>query len=120
MMLPIDMQIYHSFTPDPTGRTNQGAYCPQGLNKNLTACPGAGYLPLAKKTAKLAWDYAKSNKAFVDKVVAAFIKMLSYVKLPMSPVPYTHGWVCVGTTAKCMGDIFFSGCKGIVPSCRTS
>lgn len=114
MMLPIDMQIYHSFTPDSTGRTNQGQYCSQGTNPTLTACRGASYLPLAKN-APTAFNYAKSNTLFLNALIPAFVKMLSNFK--GSANPYTHGWVCVNKVAKCFGDIFFTGCTGVAPNC---
>lgn len=83
MMTPIDMQIYLSFTPDSTGNQSEGLYCSQGNNQTLVDCTTKNtntskYLPLAKN-APIAFAYAQSNSLYLDDLLPAFLKMVSYV-----------------------------------------
>jgi hypothetical protein len=114
MMLPIDMEIYLSFTTNATGGENKGIYCPQGNNGTLYNCSrlnsgATKYLPLAKN-APLAFNYAKSNANYLAALIPAFLKMVSHTVPPVSFTTFTAAWGCFNRQLTCLGDIFFGGC----------
>ena len=114
MMLPIDMQIYLSFTPNATGGETAGKYCPQGNNATVYPCtnintPSRRYLPLANN-AGLAMSYAQNSNLFYINLISAFNKMVGYTSQNTYLTPFAPGWFCVNGVAKCLGDVYFSGC----------
>jgi hypothetical protein len=120
MMLPIDMQIYHSFTPDSNGRasSDQGIYCAQGNNPTnsvVNNCPkGPKYLGFAKN-ANTSLGYAKSNTAYLAALVPAFLRMVTYNNPQRTLTHFIPSWGCLpgSTTVMCLGDILFTKCVGL-------
>lgn len=121
-MLPIDMQIYHSFTPNPAnGYQNEGQYCPQESSQSLVDCTSKNtqsvkYLPLAKN-APLALAYARNNTLYLDSLLTAFLKIVSNTAKDQTLTPFSPAWECTDNKAECLGDILFTGCAGTAPTC---
>jgi hypothetical protein len=123
MMLPVDMQVYLSFTPNATGGETSGNYCPQGTNNTLFNCTGLNsptqsYLPLAKAAA-LALQYAKNNTLYIEDLIPAFLRMVNYGDPTTTTLlaTYAPGSVCVNGVPTCLGDIWFAGCPGPAATC---
>lgn len=55
-------------------------------------------------------SYAQNSNLFYINLILAYNKMVGYTSQNTYLTPFAPGWFCVNRVAKCLGDVYFSGC----------